>query len=115
MDVWVLSVVAAVVANGPTTLGAIDHSPAVSGEPVAVAVTSVPCVDATSGSPAGELMSNWMGSVPAVVASPVMDVVWLGTKYCGMLSEKVSGACVSGEVTETRLYVAWVSVLPSTK
>src|SRR5215469_1306306 len=60
MDVWVFSVVAAVVVNGPTTLGRMDHSPGVSGEPLTVAVTSVPWVDATSGSPSAELMSNWM-------------------------------------------------------
>src|SRR5579862_6708332 len=80
MDVWVFSVATADW-NGPTTLGSTDHSPGVSGEPMADAVTSRPWPEATSGSPAGVLMSNWIGSVPSVVASAVIDVVWLGTRY----------------------------------
>ncbi len=66
--------------NGPTTSGAMSHSPAVTGLPVTPAATDAPWPETTSGSPVGAPMSNWIGSVPVVEAVPSMDVVSLGTR-----------------------------------
>ena len=78
--VFTVSGVAADAPNGPTTSGAISHTPALTGLPVSAAATVWPWPDAISGSPVGAPRSNWMGSLPVVVAVAWIAVVWLGTR-----------------------------------
>ena len=66
--------------KGPTTSGARSHSPAVTGVPVALAAHRQPLTGHHIGVAGGLPRSNWMGSLPLVVAVPSIAVVSLGTR-----------------------------------